>query len=103
MSYSQQDEERYILESVPERGRFLDVGAFAATDLSNTRALFERGWSGVLVEPSPGPARCLIEAYAGSERVYVVCAAVGPQRSLVEMHATDDAVSTTDPKVYETW
>lgn len=101
--YSQNGEQAFILECTPAQGRFLDVGAFAAEALSNTRALYGRGWSGVLVEPSPGPARRLIEAYAGCERAAVVCAAVGRERGLIEMHATDDAVSTTDPACYALW
>ncbi len=55
--YSQFDEERHILEAFADQhsGRFLDVGCWDPITFSNTRALFERGWSGVMIEPSPGP------------------------------------------------
>ena len=57
--YSQNNEQTYILEAFAEKsdGRFLDIGAYDAKLLSNTRALYERGWSGVMVEPSPGPMK----------------------------------------------
>ena len=35
--------------------RFLDVGSWDPITFSNTRALFELGWSGVMIEPAPGP------------------------------------------------
>lgn len=101
--YSQNGEQRHILECVPGHGQFLDIGAWNAEDKSNTRALFERGWSGVLVEPSPGPARGLIAAYGGCQYVSVVCAAVARERSLVRMQITDDALSTTEQGNYEAW
>lgn len=101
--YSQNDEERIILEHTPAAGRFLDIGAFDAKALSNTRALFERGWSGVCVEPSPGPLARLLEDYAFEDRVHVIGAAVGPERSLTQMWLTNDAVSTSNQDVYNTW
>ncbi len=52
--YSQNDEERVILELVGDgKGRFLDIGAFDGVMFSNTRALVERGWCGICVEPNP--------------------------------------------------
>ena len=55
-SYSQYDEQQYILAALEgEPGRFLDIGGYHPTDKSNTRALVELGWSGVIIEPSPGP------------------------------------------------
>lgn len=101
--YSQNGEQRFVLECTPAQGRFLDIGAFHPTKYSNTRALYERGWSGVFVEPSPGPLRTLLEAYAGDERVGIVSAAVGLERGLIEMHVSDDAYSTSHGEHYETW
>lgn len=52
--FSQSLEEQYILEYFKDKtGTFLDVGSNDGLTLSNTRALAERGWKGVLVEPSP--------------------------------------------------
>lgn len=38
------------------RGSYLDVGAFHPVHLSNTYLLYQNGWSGVTVEPTPGVA-----------------------------------------------
>jgi FkbM family methyltransferase len=95
MSYTQRDEEKYILEACAriEPGRFLDVGAWNAFDKSNTRALFESGWGGVCIEPSPGPLRGLVQEYGDSGRVKVVSAAVGVESGWYPLQVTDDALS----------
>jgi hypothetical protein len=55
--YSQYKEEEAILATFPDKtdGRFLDIGCWDPITFSNTRALVERGWSGVMIEPAPGP------------------------------------------------
>jgi hypothetical protein len=75
-NYSQYDEQKFILEafgwsadglcySKEKRSLshlFLDIGAWHPTIFSNTRALIELGWRGVIVEPSPGPFINLMRA-----------------------------------------
>lgn len=52
--YSQNNEERIILSYFEgSKGRLLELGAYDGKTFSNTLALLERGWSGVLVEASP--------------------------------------------------
>lgn len=57
--YSQSGEQAVILEAVgpgPHRdARFIDIGCWDPITFSNTRALYELGWTGVMIEPSPGP------------------------------------------------
>jgi FkbM family methyltransferase len=104
-SYSQYGEDIYILravESIPG-GRLLDLGAWHPTQLSNSRALLEAGWKGILVECSPGPMQALVRGYHGWENVQVLGAAVGFDRHMIKMHATDDAVSTSDEANHEKW
>ncbi len=100
MSYSQRNEEQYILEACKDapRRRLLDIGAFHPTVFSNSRALIEQGWGAVLVEPSPKPVRNLVKVYGDSPEVHVFCAAVGLEPGIVTLQITDDAVSTTDVK-----
>lgn len=51
---SQYNEESIVLEYLGNlQGRFLELGAFDGVTGSNTYCLLERGWKGVLVEPSP--------------------------------------------------
>jgi FkbM family methyltransferase len=102
--HSQNEEERYVLAACSEpTGRFLDIGAWNAIDKSNTRALFERGWTGVLVEPSPGPYRGIRAAYRGVEGMTVINAAVVIEPGPVEMWLTDDCCSTTDWATWRKW
>ena len=69
--YSQRDEEKYILEAFDGKtdGRFLDIGAWHPTVFSNTRALIEMGWSGVMIEPSPGPFLNIVRACIGCGKI----------------------------------
>jgi len=59
--YSQFEEQSAVLNAFARNGefandgRFLDIGAWDTVKFSNTRALYELGWSGVMIEPSPGP------------------------------------------------
>lgn len=107
MSYSQGDEEKFILEAVthvaPETGRFLDIGAWHPVNLSNTRELFLRGWSGVLVEPSPEPFLVLLREYGKNHRIQLLCAAAGLDNSITRFHATSDALTTSSEESYERW
>jgi hypothetical protein len=101
--YSQHSEDDLIAKYVPAVGRFLDIGAFRPKYLSNTRLLYERGWSGVMIEPSPGPMRHLIDAYGYDDRVKLVQVMVGPQRGLQAVEVTDGPVSTNNAAVRQIW
>ena len=93
--YSQNNEQEVLLEELAGKtdGRFLDLGAFDAKAFSNTRALYELGWNGVMVEPSPGPFRALVQEYGYEPRITLVHAAVGIAPAVERMYATDDALS----------
>ena len=106
--YSQFDEETYFLRSLAgiPVGRFLEIGAFNPTLYSNSRALYELGWSGVLVEPSPGPMSVLLNAYGNDPRITLVQAAVttgGGYGYLVKLEASDDAFSTDVQANFDKW
>lgn len=104
--YSQNEEEKYILEAAGDReqpGVFLDIGAFDGKTFSNTLALIERGWSGVLVEPSPYAFEFLLARHGNNSRLALVNAAVGRDRRLALFHPSRDAVSTTDVTHYRIW
>lgn len=53
-NYSQNAEQKAIIEYFGEhKGTFIDIGANDGVTFSNTWALSQLGWCGVLVEPSP--------------------------------------------------
>lgn len=97
-NYSQNDEQRVILEAFHghKPGRFLDIGAYDAKMLSNTRALYELGWGGVMIEPSPECFAGLMREYGHDPRIELVLGAVGRRDDLIKMHMTADALSTSD-------
>lgn len=51
--YSQLGQDAWVLERMPEGGFFVEVGAYDGIQDSNTLALEELGWTGVLVEADP--------------------------------------------------
>jgi FkbM family methyltransferase len=54
--YSQIGQDRWVLETVFPKvkdGFFLDVGSADGTLLSNSKALEERGWRGICIDPFP--------------------------------------------------
>jgi FkbM family methyltransferase len=56
MSYSQSGED-HVIESIlgaRAEGFYVDVGAYDGTELSNTRLFYDRGWTGINIEPHPG-------------------------------------------------
>jgi FkbM family methyltransferase len=97
MSYSQFDEEQHILAAVRDMptGRVLDIGAGDGVTFSNSRALIERGWGGLLVEPSPEPFQALYKLYRQHPKVELMNGLVGTYAKIVKFHHTLDLLSTT--------
>ena len=112
MSYSQNNEEAVLLDFFGDKadGTFLEIGAFHPTRLSNTRALIERGWSGVMVEMSPYALVDLIEAYKDNPRIRIVAGAVTmhpepPSAAWLvpKDDVTDGAITTTEAWHRDKW
>jgi FkbM family methyltransferase len=108
--YSQEDEEKHILEAfdVPwkdshgfggrdaaqKSGKFLDIGAGDPFDKSNTRALFELGWSGVMIEPAPRYMEALLLEYKFEPRIRLITAVVALTRGLFKLNVSNQPSST---------
>jgi FkbM family methyltransferase len=103
--YSQDGEQEHILTAChQEYGKFLDLGAWNAFEKSNTRALYDKGWDGVMVEPSPVPFANLVQEYGPvPRRVTLINKAAGLAPGFLHFWITDDAVSTSDPAIYKKW
>ena len=103
MSYSQHGEDLEIIKLLPSPGRFLDIGAYRPKDLSNTRLLYENGWSGVMFEPSPENMNYLIDEYGYDERVTLVQSLVGVNPGVFPLEVSNGPVSTTSAAVRALW
>jgi FkbM family methyltransferase len=102
--YSQNKEEGVINSLFGDWGKFLDVGAFDGKTFSNTLKLYERGWTGVLVEPSPPAFAGLKRQYEGSNRVALVNAAISQSDEELDFYDSNgDAISSTSLQHKERW
>lgn len=104
--YSQNDEEKYILDYFGNTiGRFYDIGAWSGVRLSNTYELLRRGWSGTSVEPEYQAFAALmtnLKEYAA--KVNFVNAAIAMEPRLMEFWSSrGDAVSTFDAAHRDKW
>ena len=100
--YSQSEEERHILGAVGEPASFLDIGANDGRFASNTLALVERGWAGVLVEASYHAFGNLLKHHGENQKLRLVQAAVGVDHRLVPFWEAG-LLSTTEPQNFMNW
>ena len=105
--YSQNNEEQIILDLFKDEvGTFLDIGACDGKLCSNTLALVERGWSGVLVEPSPEAFQALYERHGQNSKLLLVNAAIGTHSHLTQFWdswKTEPGYGTTEPGNRDRW
>lgn len=97
--YSQNREEEIILNYFGDTaGVFLDLGANDGQTFSNTRALAERGWCGVLVEPSPRAFQRLKQLYSEDKKgcFYLYNFAVGTENGKVTLWESGELVNRGD-------
>jgi FkbM family methyltransferase len=107
-THSQYDEEQaiasYFTARAPgQKGRFLDIGAWDAKTFSNTRALYERGWRGVMIDPSPFAVAGLVREYGGDPLMQIMAVAVATEATMLRLHVSEDSVSTTKDANYDSW
>lgn len=105
MSFSQNSEELFILDYFSDKqvGSFIDIGAFHVEKFSNTRALYLKGWSGILVEPAPKNYEAIDKHYEGNSRISVLNIAIGDKTGEIDFYACEDAVSTSNEAHMEKW
>ena len=99
VSYAQNGEDAllaHVLAGV-ERGRYVDVGANDPETHSVTRAFYERGWSGINVEPVAEWHARLVEARPRDVNLRVAVAQAPGTVTLHEFAGT--GLSTLDPAV----
>jgi FkbM family methyltransferase len=80
VSYAQNGEDVILWRALRgvANGRYLDVGAFDPVEHSVTKALYERGWRGVNVEPLPENAQRMRDDRPEDEVVQAAVTTDGP-------------------------
>ncbi len=104
--YSQNDEQSYILDYFKDypTGKFVEIGAFNPKTFSNTRALYEKNFIGVYVEPSRICMENFRVEYNNEPRITLVeCAITGHNGKIKFFESNGDAVSTTDIPHKDKW
>lgn len=77
--HSQNNEEQFILEYFGDFvGTFLDLGSNDGITLSNTHALAQKGWGGVLVDASPKAFVRLNQTHGSNQQLQLLNYAIGP-------------------------
>lgn len=108
-SYAQNGEDTFARAALASWGeiakpRFIDIGAADGRTLSNTRAFYEAGWKGVVVEASPNTIKALLDLYTADPDITIVNAAVALDNlPLGRFYASPDLVSTTERAHFEKW
>ena len=96
VSYAQYGEDVLLAQALGsvDQGRYIDVGANDPDVHSVTRAFYDRGWSGVNVEPVPSLHARLTERRARDVNLAVACGSRDGVVTLQEIPGT--GLSTTD-------
>lgn len=108
-TYSQNNEqlfiENYFTSNPPKYGgKFLDVGAYDGITFSNTFALLEKGWSGVMVEASPSVFTALKRNMEGKNvELCNSCIVLEPILGMIDFYDCGDAVATNDHDHMRKW
>lgn len=101
--YSQNKEEEVILDYFGFlKGVFLDIGANDGVTFSNTKMLSERGWGGVLVEPSPKAYARLKDIYKGINGVYTYPFAIGNHNGTAVLNESSSLINPHDVALVST-
>jgi len=110
MNYSQSNEQEVILNyfsssdnKIIHNGSFIDIGANDGRTFSNTRALAERGWRGVLIEPSPKAYAKLKELYSGHKGFYLYNYAIGSHNGKAMLQESGSLCSDSDVGLVSTF
>lgn len=97
ISYGQNGEDLIICAELASirAGTFLDIGAYHPFRFSNTRRLYELGFKGVFVEPSPGLRAAFDQEYASDSGIVFLPVCVGAESGTATFYdAGGDATSS---------
>lgn len=96
-NYSQSNEQEVILKYFEGRvGTFFDGGCNDCITLSNTRALVELGWTGVLLDASPKAIERCKDLYKGYKGIYIYPFALGSHNGKAILQESSSLISSDD-------
>ena len=96
--YSQNNEEQIILNyfSNQPKGTFLDIGANDGITLSNVRALAEKGWNGILIEPSKISYEKAVNNYKDFDNVFLYNCAISDKTGHCDFYESGEHLGNGD-------
>lgn len=101
--YSQNNEETIVAHCFGNHvGNVLDIGANDGKTLSNSLALIEKGWGGVLVEPSSKAFERLKALHKGRKNVHCIQAAIGTKNGMCDFHESGEHLKVGDHALLST-
>lgn len=104
MKFSQNDEERVILEYFgPHVGTFASIGENDGETFSNVRALALRNWTGVMIEPDPEAFARLQELYKNYKKLYTYNYAIGDHNGVSMLQKSSSLLKTGDTGLVSTF
>jgi FkbM family methyltransferase len=102
--YSQSNEESVILDYFKDfTGTFLSIGENDGVTFSNVRALAERNWKGVMVEPSPKAYEKLKALYNGHKGFYIYPYAISSHNGKAMLQESGPLCSASDVGLVSTF
>ena len=101
-NYSQGGEQAVILDYAPDFGIFLDIGMNDGITLSNTRALYEKGWRGVGIEPDREVFNRLKDTYPIKSGVTLFNIALGDKNEVVDFWSSGEHLGVGDTGLLST-
>ncbi len=84
-------------------GYFVDIGAHDGRSYSNSRPLWEEGWSGMLIEPDPDTFKKLLENYPSKERLEFINAAICETNGPIDFYQHSDTDRTGWHSIEPSW
>ena len=96
-NYSQNNEQQLILEYFGEHvGKFLDIGANDGITLSNSYALTQLGWSGVLLDASPQAFARLTRLHHENSKLFLYNCLLGDFDGETEFNESGELLGSGD-------
>lgn len=99
MSYSQGEEEKVILEYFKDfTGILCDIGCNDGKTFSNSLALIEKGWKGLLIEPSNGAYLAAEQLHKSNKKVNVFNCQIGRSVGYMPFYDAPDSLLSSASK-----